>query len=717
MRRIRFETVLQRLSSMDSQVFLVGWQHLCDWIRQAVSTLRQRASLASKLTTVPPLPSLLLAACLFSPLPAHANIFDPLLRILIPNYQSDEQSQQPEDESTSEQAEQSNEQTNDVQQNQDNSALDAAPSNSVSDNSASNLSEINESEMNDELQGSNLEVEVEVEVDVDADSDADSDSVSLNQTQSALRQSEPELYALLDAEFAASRGQIDKALDIYKTESFKNEATAVFERALTLSLAHEDAETSLRFARAWQYQNPDHVPAWFYVTHLALKAHDYQLAGRTLNRILRYDPRADLSQILIGIYPDNESDQRELLATLQQLNSEHNPSLSVLEAGLLLQFNETLAALMHIDRALEAQPDNVPFITLKADILKQMESPDFVLNYLKLQRERLPANKSLYLYEIRYRIEQEQTQSAWSLLLEAHNAFPNDAEITLLAALVSLDIQKYDTADRLLYKLTNAPIYVDQAYYYLGISAERQHNYEQAQRYLNSVMQADLVLPARKKVVAFQLMDNNVDGAMYTLSQLKEDFPEYSADAFILQADILRQKGNLETAQDLLAFAGRKLPNNEAIMFARAQLLDNQQDFIIKRTLLRQLLTLQPNDLSYQLGYAELLLANNPNSSEGLQIATNVVNIDYSNPSFDAALHIQALNALATNALANQRYQEVVNYLQTPYEVLPTLPSGILLLRAYQGLGADDQVNTLLTDLQQRFSFGQQNINDSVQIY
>lgn len=171
---------------------------------------------------------------------------------------------------------------------------------------------------------------------------------------------EPSLYALLDAEFAADRDDKQRAIAIYKQQSFKEDATAVFERALSLSLRNERIEDSLQFAKTWQDQNPDHVPAWFYVAHLALRAHDYLLAGETLNRILRYDPRADLSEILIGIYPNNDQDKRELLAALQPLDSEQNASLSVLKAGLLYQFNEPESAIIHINRALEHQPDYVP---------------------------------------------------------------------------------------------------------------------------------------------------------------------------------------------------------------------------------------------------------------------------------------------------------------------------------------------------------------------
>ncbi len=112
---------------------------------------------------------------------------------------------------------------------------------------------------------------------------------------------------------------------------------------------------------------------------------------------------------------------------------------------------------------------------------------------------RNPNSKSLYLYEIRYLLDLKQSQAAWELLLDTHNRFSDDTEITLLAALVSLDIEAYRSADQLLNMLAKNPAYLDQAYYYLGISAERQQRFDQAKSYLNEVIQEDLVLAAAKK--------------------------------------------------------------------------------------------------------------------------------------------------------------------------------------------------------------------------
>ena len=359
----------------------------------------------------------------------------------------------------------------------------------------------------------------------------------------------------------------------------------------------------------------------------------------------------------------------------------------------------------------------MPFITLKADILRKIESTQTVLSYVNQARLRNPDSKNLYLYEIRYLLDLKQSDEAYQLLLEAHSRFADDNEITLLAALVSLDVEKYRSADRLLNALAKTPAYLDQAYYYLGISAERQQRFEQAKYYLNGVVREDLVLAAREKVVALELLDNNFELAIKTLQLLRQQYSVFAPESYVMQADVLWQQGEPEEALSLLTRASRKYPDSQMILFARAQLLDDRQDYVIKRALLNHLQALDPSNLNYQLSYAQLLLSNNRGSEQGLALANTIVQIRYDDPRYDDELQLQALNILASNALATDNYLQVIEYLQTPYEVLPTLRSGELLLRAYQGLGNNEKVEALLADLQQRFSFGQQNVNDRVQLY
>lgn len=534
----------------------------------------------------------------------------------------------------------------------------------------------------------------------------------------SLTKHRPSLLNVMQAEFLINRGEIDAGLQLYKQEAFKNEATTVFERALELSLLYEMPKKSLAFAVKWQQQNTEHVPALFYVAHLALKAHDYNLSGKVLSEILEYDTQADLSEILIGIYPTNESDQRLLLETLLRLPKHDNPSLLVMQAGLMSQLGQPDIALLSVNRALKFKPDNAPFIVLKADILKQLQPDRQVLKFISAERKRLKNNKTLYLYEIRYRLELGETQEAHELLLQAHDLF-HDEEVTLLAALVSIDIEAYSQADDLLSALASSPAYIDQAYYYLGISAERQQKFDRAERFLSKVMQENLVLKARQKLVSIQLLQGHPDKALETLRQFSDEFDVYGPESAILQADILRQQDKLTEARNLLAEANKRYPDDTKLMFARAQLLDNEHDTALKRRLLDRLLLIDPENPDYMVASAKLLfeVGNEQDVEQSLNLAQLVLGLPFDSPQFNQQNYLAALNLLAADALSKEQYQQVIEYLEVPYDISPTLDSGIILLRAYQGLNQQDKVLDLFGDIQQRFAVGQQDISDRLQSY
>lgn len=498
---------------------------------------------------------------------------------------------------------------------------------------------------------------------------------------------QPSLAAIMTSEFAADRGNIDQALAIYRRQSFLEDAAPVFERALNLSLINESAENSLDFANAWQQQNPDHIPALFYVTHLALKAHEYELAGDKLNDILAYDPNADLSQILIGIYPTDAKAQAELLATLQQLDTNDNLSLSVMKAGLLLQTHQPKAALVNINRVLKKEPKSPAFITLKADILQALNQPNAVISFISQARRDLPDNKSLFLYQIRYLLQQGKSNTAWQLLTNDKNqVFLKDDEIKLLAGLVGIDIQHYQDADSLLLQLTQSPTYKSQAYYYLAISAERQLRTDNAILYYGKVMQPNLVLQSRQRQVALLTNQSRYDEAIASAEKLRADFDSFIPQSYILQANILTQANHPNQALALLNTAQQQLPDNTDIMFAKVMLLPDD-DYTTRQRLLEDLLQIAPDNVQYQLEYAQVLVNLKQDSDTVTALLTPLIN--------DREIGLRTRQILAQQALHHNDNAYVVTLLSDNFDIIPDVISGLLLRQAYTNIGNNQEVKRI----------------------
>lgn len=628
--------------------------------------------------------SILAGLMVATTLPTHANIFDPLLRILLPFYKK---SPKAEGEAKEPLVEPKEPLKDDIIQTPAHTHTNKEASSVVipQAETTKRYANIPEILLEDTLIAENVEPILNI----------------------------PDLYALMDAEFAADRGDIRRALNIYKAESFKKNATNVFERALSLSIEYETPAQSLAFATAWQDRNPDHIPAWFYVTHLALKAGEYNQAAAMISTILHYDPRSDLGQILTGIIPPKREDKRALLYALQGLG-ENNASISVLRAGILMGLADYQAARLHVNQALSIEPNNLAFITLKLDILRAANQLDELWKYLHQARKQLPKEKELYLYEARHLIEVGDLSQAWQLLTQAVKN-TQDKDIILLAGLVGLDSGRYADAIEILKPLTKNTEIASQAHYYIGIGYERLGNPQQARENFEKVHHYEHVLDATNKVVGFYLADNNTTDAIKTLIRLRDEFENYATDSYILQAEIYLRQNNQQKAKDLLTVANREYPDDDRLLYASFQLLENELEPQDKRQAIDRLLEIDEYNPRYRLADAKLRLSQNAND-DALNTASEISNISFDDPEYDSQLQLDALLVLGNHALAEQNYEAVIDYLQAPYEVMPNLNVGITLLRAYQGLGNNEAVANLLADLQSRFA-NSSAIADDSQIY
>ena len=224
------------------------------------------------------------------------------------------------------------------------------------------------------------------------------------------------------------------------------------------------------------------------------------------------------------------------------------------------------------------------------------------------------------------------------------------------------------------------------------------------------------MLDATNKVVGFYLADNNTTDAIKTLIRLRDEFENYATDSYILQAEIYLRQNNQQKAKDLLTVANREYPDDDRLLYASFQLLENELEPQDKRQAINRLLEIDEYNPRYRLADAKLRLSQNANDDDALSTAEEISNISFDDPEYDSQLQLDALLVLGNHALAAQNYEAVIDYLQAPYEVMPNLNVGITLLRAYQGLGNNEAVANLLADLQSRFA-NSSAITDDSQIY
>ena len=170
-----------------------------------------------------------------------------------------------------------------------------------------------------------------------------------------------------------------------------------------------------------------------------------------------------------------------------------------------------------------------------------------------------------------------------------------------------------------------------------------------------------------------------------------------------MQANILAEANQTAQALALLNDAQSKLPDNTDIMFAKVQLLPDD-DLASKRQLLEALLKLSPNNIDYQLEYAQTLV--------NLKIETDNVVAMLSPLINDREIGLRARQILAQQALHQNDNARVITLLSDNFDIVPDIISGLLLRQAYANMGNATEVQHISHILKSELDYAD-NPNDT----
>ncbi|WOE31352.1 MULTISPECIES: tetratricopeptide repeat protein [unclassified Acinetobacter] len=496
------------------------------------------------------------------------------------------------------------------------------------------------------------------------------------------------------AEFAMINKDIPTALHNYTALAIKSNSTAVKQRALNIAIEQPNLGPALNIATEWVKQEPTDVPALFYLSHIALKAHEYELAAKTLDKILNIDPNADLEEILAGIAPETKTDREYLIHALKTSAEQHNPSILVLIAGLEAQNGQLENALSTINLALKKRPKATSYILMKANLLNALGDTNQTLHWYEYASKKNKNNVEIRLAEVKFLIKQQQPEFALDKLEQILTLWPDNEDALFIAGLTSIDLKQYEKAENFLVKLRTSTQYQNDAYFYLAINAERKEHYETAKAYYRLV-DGSLYPVSRKNMVAIFDKQQQLHDALRFLTQERVNYPQYASFLYKTQADILIHMNNKRAAIRLLDEATQNLPDDPELIYAEVLLLDANADQNKLDKLLKQLLELEPNNPAYLNAYAYTLALQNRKLKDARKAVERAIELEPNQASILDTLGLIAYlqNDFAASALA----------LATAFELSNNLKIGIRYARSLYMLGEMDKFNSLLQMLHQNF--------------
>ncbi|WP_431832602.1 tetratricopeptide repeat protein [Acinetobacter radioresistens] len=508
-----------------------------------------------------------------------------------------------------------------------------------------------------------------------------------NSNYNALKQS-------MIAEFALAYGDIPTALHNYTVLAIKSNSTTIKQRALNVALEQNDLKAALDIATHWVVQEPQDVPALFYLAHISLKAHEYELAADTLNKILNIDPNADLEQILAGIAPELPEDREILLNALRSSKEKNNPSILVLIAGLEAQNGQLEQALVTINQALRKRPKVTGFILMKANLLMAQNDQLAAQQWLEKSSRKQKYNLDIRLAEVRFLVKSNQAESALKKLQGILKQWPDAEEALFIAGLTSIDLKQYEQAEKYLVELRYSDQYQNEAYYYLAVNAERKQHYETAKAYYRLV-DGSLYTVSRRNLVTIFEKQNQLNDALRFLTQERVNYPQHASFLYQAQAEILKKTGNKKAALALLDEAVKNLPDDPELIYAQVLLLDPFQDGEKLDQTLKHLLEIEPNSPTYLNAYAYTLALQNRRLNEARQYAEHA--LEY------APEQASILDTLGYVCILQNDYDTAVRVLAKAYSLSQNLKIGVRYAKALYMQGSLTKFSEVLKQLKQKY--------------
>jgi tetratricopeptide (TPR) repeat protein len=495
------------------------------------------------------------------------------------------------------------------------------------------------------------------------------------------------------AEFALAARDIPTALNNYTALAITSHSTSVKQRALNIALEENDLNAALDIAAHWVLQEPKDVPALFYLAHIALKVHEYELAADTLNKILTIDPNAELDEILVGISPENPKDREILTQALKQSSAKDNPSILVLIAGLEAQNGYFTQALDTIDRALKKRNHVTGYILMKANLLMALEREDDTKKWFKTAIRQNKNNAEIQIAEAKYLIKLNESEQALAHLETLLKNQSKHEEALFIAGLTSIDLKYYDKAEQYLIELRNSVQYQNEAYFYLAVNAQRKDHFETAKAYYRLV-DGSLYTVSRRNMVNIFDQQERLNDALRFLTQERVNYPHHASFLYLTQADILKKMNNKSAAIRLLDEAIQNLPDDPELVYSEVLLLDphHERDKLDKR--LRRLLDIEPNSPTYLNAYAYTLATQNRRLNEARRYVEQA--LEY------APEQASILDTYGYICYLMNDFEQAVSVLEKAYSLQPSAKIGARYARSLYMYGDLEQFNSVLQQLHQK---------------
>lgn len=416
------------------------------------------------------------------------------------------------------------------------------------------------------------------------------------------------MYNLLVGEMALQRGQPETALEQYLAAARDTKNLGVIERATRIADFLSDGAAGTEMARMWLERDPKNLEARQFLANGLMRTGDTNGAVHEIEFILLVLADDRQSYFRIASQLSREKNQDAALEVMDKLVRRHadEPYANLAYAQLATRFERLPLSLTQIDAALRLKPNWADALVLRAHILQMLNKTDEALRlYTESLSGELSGNFSLRMSYARLLLELKRFNEAYEQYTILAKDHPDNDDVIYAAALLSMQTNHNDQAEKLLLQMLKMRERTAEATYYLGQLAEKNNRMDEALDWYDQVGGGEFYVNARMRKAAIMARQGMVEEALRDLRSVKTSSPQEIMQLYMMEGDIYLEAGRHQKAYDIYDRALKDMPDNSNLLYARALAAEKLDRLDVTERDLRDILKADPNNVQAlnALGY------------------------------------------------------------------------------------------------------------------
>ncbi len=410
----------------------------------------------------------------------------------------------------------------------------------------------------------------------------------------------PLLFKFLLAEIALQRGQQAIAVQAYLELARETKDPRIAQRAAVVAWNAHATSQALEAATLWLQVDPDSTQARQVLATLLIGQSQLADARPLMEKLLATDQTNTGAvflwlNTLLARYPD----KAVALQFVQQLATPYGavPEAHYAIARAAWNAERSELALTEVRATLRLRPDWEQAALFQGQVL-QRSSDDAALAYFREYLAAYPRAVDVRLSYARLLVNAQKFDDARGEFQKLLREFPDNAQVSMAVALLSLQLRDFDAAEiQLKHVLDTDYKDPDTARFYLGQLAEERKRYDEALKWYASVTSGEQYVPAQARYASVLVKQGHLPEARKYLRRLQTQAASEEQRVQLVQAEaeLLSEVNQYGEAYEVLDRALQKTPDSTDLLYDHAMMAEKLDRVDVLEANLRKVIRIKPD--------------------------------------------------------------------------------------------------------------------------